>query len=239
MPYFLKIDFQISLLCPDAAFSMVATAETETKPNIIIILADDLGPGDLSCAGATLFDGYYDRSVEDLNSHQPTGGLRGWKYLMFEGGYRVPFIARWPQQIKPRVSDQLISLLDCYHTLAKIVGYTTSAEAAPDSLDLSAVLLGRTQEHIRPHTVLHDISGFALRQVDWKYIPATTNTDGIGSGALATDPHFAAATTPEPLLFNLATDPNETTNVLPQNPDKAIKLDTQLETVKRTSMKQR
>jgi arylsulfatase A-like enzyme len=71
-----------------------------------------------SVNGPIRFDGYYDRSVEDLNGHQPAAGLRGWKYLTFEGGCRVPFIARWPQQTEPRVSDQLISLVDGYATPA-------------------------------------------------------------------------------------------------------------------------
>ena len=62
--------------------------------NTIVIFFSDNGP--------ILFDGYNYRSVEDLNGHQPTAGLRGWKYLTFEGGCRAPFIARWPQKIKPR-----------------------------------------------------------------------------------------------------------------------------------------
>ena len=184
--------------------------------NTLVIFSSDNGP--------ILFDGYYDRSVEDLNGHQPTAGLRGWKYLTFEGGCRVPFIARWPQQIKPRVSDQLFSLVDIYATLAKIVGQKIPAHTAPDSLDLSAVLLGKTKKNVRDNTVLHGIGGLALRQGDWKYIPATAGAGGMGSGANAADERFAAANIPEPLLFNLATDPNETTNVIAQHPKKAKEL---------------
>ena len=192
--------------------------------NTLVIFSSDNGP--------ILFDGYYDRSVEDLNGHQPTAGLRGWKYLVFEGGCRVPFIARWPQQIKPRVSDQMISLVDCYATLAKIVGQKIPANTAADSLDLSAVLLGKTKKNLRNNTVLHGIGGLALRQGDWKYIPATAGAGGMGSGANAADARFAAANIPEPLLFNLATDPNETTNVISKHPNKAKELAKQLETIK-------
>jgi arylsulfatase A-like enzyme len=197
--------------------------------NTLVIFSSDNGP--------ILFDGYYDRSVEDLNGHQPTAGLRGWKYLTFEGGCRVPFIARWPQQIKPRVSDQLISLVDIYATLAKIIGQEMPAHIAPDSLDLSAVLLGKTKKNVRGNTVLHGIGGLALRQGDWKYIPATAGAGGMGSGANASDERFAAANIPEPLLFNLATDPNETTNVTAQHPQKARELARQLETIKGASGK--
>jgi len=194
--------------------------------NTIVIFSSDNGP--------ILFDGYYDRSVEDLNGHQPTAGLRGWKYLTFEGGCRVPLIVRWPKQIRSRVSDQLFSLVDIYATLAKIVGQEIPASIAPDSLDLSSVLLGTTEAHIRGHTVLHGIGGLALRQGKWKYIPASTGAGGMGSGANAADARFAAATIPEPLLFDLENDPSEATNVIGMHPEIARELARQLETIMRT-----
>ena len=192
--------------------------------NTIIIFSSDNGP--------ILFDGYYYRSVEDLNGHQPAGGLRGWKYLVFEGGCRVPFIVRWPEQIKPRVSDQMINLVDCYATLANIVGQEFPASAAPDSLDLSSVVLGKTDKNLRDHTVLHGIGGLALRKGDWKYIPASEGAGGIGSGANAEDERFAAATIPEPMLFNLADDPNEEENIIEKYPEQAAELAEELVTIR-------
>jgi arylsulfatase A-like enzyme len=208
---------------------MKALDRLDLAKNTIVILSSDNGP--------ILFDGYYDRSVEDLNGHQPTAGLRGWKYLTYEGGCRVPFIARWPQQVKPRVSDQMISLVDCYATLAKIVGQKIPAHTAPDSLDLSVVLLGKTKKNVRDHTVLHGIGGLALRQGNWKYIPATAGAGGMGNGANAADARFAAANIPEPLLFDLANDPNETTNVIAQYPDKEKRLAKLLEAIQSKSAK--
>jgi arylsulfatase A-like enzyme len=217
-----QIDWQVGEI-------MKTLKRLDLEKDTIIIFSSDNGP--------ILFDGYYDRSVEDLNGHQPTAGLRGWKYLTYEGGCRVPFIARWPQQIKPRVSDQLFSLVDIYATLAKIVGQKIPAHTAPDSLDLSPVLLGKTKKNVRDNTVLHGIGGLALRQGDWKYIPATAGAGGIGSGANAADARFAAANIPEPLLFDLAADPNETTNVIAQHPKKAKELAKQLETIKGAPVK--
>jgi len=169
-----------------------------------------------------------------LNGHQPTAGLRGWKYLTFEGGCRVPLIARWPQQIQPRVSDQLFSLVDIYASLAKIVGQKVPTLTASDSMDLSAVLLGKTKKNLRDNTVLHGIGdALALRQGDWKYIPATAKgkAGGMGSGANASDARFALANIPEPLLFNLAMDPNEQNNLFVKHPEKARELAKQLETI--------
>ena len=197
----------------------------ELAANTLVIFSSDNGP--------ILFDGYYDRSVEDLNGHQPTAGLRGWKYLTFEGGCRVPFIAHWPQRIKPRVSGQFFSLVDIYATVAGLIRQELKPNDAPDSLDLSAVLLGTTGTNVRDHTVLHGIGGLALRQGDWKFIPATAGAGGMGSGANAADARFAAATIPEPLLFNLADDPQETSNVIAHHPEKADELSKQLESLTR------
>jgi len=194
--------------------------------NTIVIFSSDNGP--------ILFDGYYDRSVEDLNGHNPTGGLRGWKYQTFEGGCRVPFIVRWPSEIKPRVSNQLISLVDVIATVAAITNQEIPTGTSPDSIDLSAVLLGKTLDNVRDHTVQHGVAGTkALRKGNWKYLPATAKDagGGMGTGANASDERFAAAFIPEPMLFDLATDPGETTNVIGQHPEKAKELAAELASI--------
>ncbi len=195
--------------------------------NTLVILSSD--------NGAILFDGYYDHSVEDLNGHQPTGGLRGWKYQVFEGGCRVPLIARWPQQIQPRVSGQMFSLVDLLATFAGLTGQKISQASAPDSLDLSAVLLGTTTNQLRENTVLHGISDtLALREGDWKFIPANgkAKISGQGKGANPNDDRFAANRIAQPLLFNLANDPDEKTNVFAANPDRAAALQKKLGEIK-------
>jgi arylsulfatase A-like enzyme len=195
--------------------------------NTLVILSSD--------NGAIFFDGYYDHSFEDANGHQPTGGLRGWKYLVFEGGCRVPLIARWPEQIKPRVTDQMFSLVDLLATFAGLTGQKISKAAAPDSLDLSAVLMGATTNQIRNDTVLHGISDtLGLRSGDWKFIPANFKgkPSGMGQGANPSDARFTANHVTEPLLFNLATDPNEQTNLFARFPEKAAEMRKQLEAIK-------
>jgi hypothetical protein len=54
----------------------------------------------------------------------------------------------------------------------------------------------------------------------------------MGSGANADDERFAAATIPNPLLFNLAADPQERENIIEKNPEKAAELAKELETIK-------
>ncbi len=207
---------------------MKALKRLNLETNTLVILSSD--------NGAILFDGYFDHSVEDLNGHQPTGGLRGWKYLVFEGGCRVPLIARWPEQIKPRVTDQMFNLVDLLATFAGMTGQKISKAIAPDSLDLSAVLLETTTKQLRENTVLHGISDtLALRLGDWKFIPANTNAKagGMGKGANATDTRFAANHITKPMLFNLANDPGEQTNLLSKYPDKVAELQQRLAEIKK------
>ena len=196
-----------------------ALARLELADNTLVIFTSDNGP--------VLFDGYTDRSREDTKDHHPAGGLRGWKYLVYEGGCRVPLIARWPARIRPRVTDQMFGLVDLYATLAKIGGGIFSPDSAPDSLDLSPVLLGDTDSQLRDQTVLHGIANtLSLRSGDWKYVPATADgpASGMGSGANPSDARFAESHIAEPQLFNLRTDPAETKNVIGDFPEKAAEL---------------
>ena len=187
--------------------------------NTLVIFTSDNGP--------VLFDGYNDRSREDTKDHRPAGGLRGWKYLVYEGGCRVPLIARWPARITPRVTGEMFGLVDLFATLTKLSGAKFAPESAPDSLDLSPVLLSETAASMRTNTVLHGISNtLSLRAGDWKYVPANAPVpaSGAGSGANPGDARFAESRIAEPLLFNLRTDPAETRNVIGEFPKKADEL---------------
>lgn len=206
-----------------------ALERLQLAENTLVIFSSDNGP--------ILFDGYFDGSEKETKDHLPSGGLRGWKYLVYEGGCRVPLIARWPARIAPRVSDQMFSLVDLPATLAALSGATLARESAPDSLNLAPVLLGETTADLRDHTVLHGISdALALREGDWKYIPATGGhgaATNIGSGANPSDQRFAESRIPEPQLFNLRTDPAESRNVIAEHPELAAQLRQRLEQVRR------
>jgi arylsulfatase A-like enzyme len=195
--------------------------------NTLVLFTSDNGP--------ILFDGYYDDADKDADGHQPAGPLRGWKYLVFEGGTRVPFIARWPGNIKRGVTSQMLGLNDLLATCAALVGRKLPPGAGPDSLDLLPVLLGKTTKSLRTEIVQHGVGGgLALRQGDWKFIPATKETaaTGIGSGANPSDKRFAESRIPEPLLFNLKTDPGETRNLAKQLPERATAMSLRLDAIR-------
>ncbi len=152
------------------------------------------------------------------HDHDAAGGWRGMKRDGWEGGHRVPFIARWPGRIPAgRVSSQLTNTTDIFATLASVVGYTLPDETAVDSVDVLPAMLGmrRDDEPIRSHMLTQSFrSEFQIRQGPWKYL------DHLGSGGNGYDkehlkPYVLAETAPEATaqLFNLENDPNETINL--------------------------
>ena len=72
--------------------------------------------------------------------HGSSGGLRGKKGTLWEGGHRVPAIACWPGRIKPRSqSDQTIMGMDLLPTMAALAG--AAVPSKPDGVDVSGVML--------------------------------------------------------------------------------------------------
>lgn len=185
--------------------------------------------------GPVLFDGYFDGSAEANAPHQSAGPWRGWKYLRYEGGVRVPLLARWPGQVQPGVSDELVSVLDLFPTLAAAIGQPYPSAAGRDGENLLPALRGDAGARGRTELVLHGIGNvLALRAGDWKYIPANTDTaTGIGRGADPRDQRFAQAHVAEDLLFNLAKDPGETTNLAATHPQKLAELRARLAAIRR------
>ena len=98
---------------------------------------------------------------------------RGWKADAFEGGHRVPFIVRWPAQVKPGTrSTQTIALTDIMATCAGILGTELPANASEDSVSLLPVLLGeKLEKPLHDIVIHHSGSGhFAIRKDHWKLL---------------------------------------------------------------------
>ena len=150
------------------------------------------------------------------SGHHPSGRFRGAKADIFEGGHRVPFIARWPGRVKPGSStSQLISLNDIFATCAEILDRKMPADAAEDSISLLPALEGRASKPSREALVHHSINGsFAIRRGDWKLILAPDS--GGWSSPRPGSP--AAKDLPAVQLYNLRDDISETNNLQGQHP---------------------
>lgn len=163
--------------------------------NTIVLFTSDNGPHEEGGADPKFFDS--------------AGPLRGIKRDLYEGGIRVPMIARWPGKIAPRVSEHVWYFPDFLATAAELGG-----AKAPETDGISVVpaLLGREQT---AHKYLYwefQEGGFkqAVRLGDWKGVRVAPNKQA------------AFAQTPE--LYDLRVDIGEKTNVAAQHPDIAQRI---------------
>jgi arylsulfatase A len=107
--------------------------------------------------------------------HQLNGDLLGFKFSAWEGGHRVPFIARWPGHIEAgSTSDQVISNIDLLATLSALTGTAVMDGQGRDSVNVLPALTGNPNEQIRDHIVLaaSKPSHLAIRKGKWLYIGA-------------------------------------------------------------------
>ena len=158
--------------------------------------------------------------------HFSAAEFRGCKRDNWEGGHRVPFIARWPGKITPKTtSDEIICLTDLTATAAAITGISLAKDCAEDSHNILPALLGNPlKKPIREATVHHSSKGkFAIRQGQWVLL------DHPGSGGNRYD-----AQTGDIQLYNLKSDAGEENNVRDQNPEIVSRLKGLLEKYKKS-----
>ena len=106
----------------------------------------------------------------EKQGHYPSERRRGYKADIWDGGHRIPFIARWPGTIKAGSrSDQLVCLNDLMATCAEMLGATLPENAGEDSVSILPALLGKADQPLHEAVVHHSINGsFAIRQGRWK-----------------------------------------------------------------------
>ncbi|WP_026953077.1 sulfatase family protein [Algoriphagus mannitolivorans] len=182
------------------------------EENTLLIFSSDNG-----CAPAAGFT----KLVE--MGHFPSAHFRGHKADIYEGGHRVPFIAKWPSKIMAGSSrDETISLIDFFATAAEIANYSIPDHEGEDSYSLFPLFNSENQpKGFREATVFHSVDGsFAIRKGDWKLILAK----GSGGWSFPRPGDPAEANLPEVQLYNLATDPGESKNLEAEEKDKVLEL---------------
>ncbi len=150
--------------------------------------------------------------------HDSNGPLRGIKRDLYEGGIRVPLIARWPGRIAPGcVTRQPVAFWDYLPTFAELAG--TPAPAGVDGISFLPTLLGtgtpRTPEFFYWEFHEGQTSSQAVRTGNWKAVRPAPG---------------------RPLeLYDLASDLGETTNVAAAHPDVVARIDAYLRTARTDS----
>lgn len=191
---------------------LAAVERADASSDTLVIVTSDNGPENDA----------YRRLLE--HRHASMGVLRGVKRDLWEGGHRVPFLARWPGNVPAgEVQDEVLCLTDLMATIGAIVGIQLPPDAAEDSYDLSDALLGKPVDSpIREATVHHGSGGgFGLRQGDWVLIDHPTGDSNRGAGAEPAWLRVERLVKEHDLdveLFNLKRDPAQTTNLASTEP---------------------
>jgi arylsulfatase A-like enzyme len=188
---------------------VAAVDRSEAAQRTLVIFTCDNGSS-LYTGGAAL----------EKQGHRVSAGFRGAKGSIYEGGHRVPFIARWPGKIQPASKcDQTICLTDMMATLATVSGAKLPDNAAEDSFNVWPLLQGYPLTSPRAPVVHQSSTGrVAIRQGPWKLmlpaavVPANRPQKGVA-------PKDAGAEPTERELYNLVEDSAEKQNVIAEHKD--------------------
>jgi len=193
--------------------------------NTLVIFTSDNGP-----EVPTVYHMRHD------HGHDGARPWRGVKRDNWEGGHRVPLIARWPNQVATNsVSNQLTSLTDIMATVAETVGVTLPEDSAEDSFSMLSVLRGTAgKESVRPYVLQQGFGGsryLAIRRGRWKYLAHK----GSGGNNYQTHHQLKEYAMPntapdaEGQLYDLEADPGETKNLSLLHPEIVEQLSATLE----------
>lgn len=184
------------------------------------------------------------RELEKLG-HYSSGIYRGYKFTVFEGGLRVPFVVRWPGTVEPGLRcDTLVGLNDMAATLAEVAGIDAGANEAPDSFSILPMLKDPSSAGADRALVMQSPLAFAVRYKRWKLaltpgsgsrglwgtlpVPERAWGDALASfGSAPAESDLRKA--PFVQLFDLDSDVHETRNLAADRPDIARLLNSSLD----------
>ncbi len=177
--------------------------EMKISDNTLIFFTSDNGPED-----------YHIGNVRN-SGMGATDVLRGRKRSLYEGGIRMPCIARWPGNVPAgRIdSTSVIGAVDWLPTVCRIAG-VEMPDIKPDGIDVSNILRGTSKDRQKPlfwdwrggvvGNKAYRPPGLAIRDGNWKL--------------------FAKPDGSQVELYNIPNDPAEKNNVANRNPNIVAKL---------------
>lgn len=170
--------------------------------NTLIIFTSDNGPTYKRLGGS------------DSTFFESAGPMRGLKGSLYEGGIRVPMVARWPGKIKAGSTSNLISAFwDVMPTLAELTG--TKAPDDIDGISFAPTLLGQTEQQEEHQFLYWEFPAYggqqAVRMGNWKGIRQEMS-EKKNSNPLKIE------------LYNLSSDIGETSDVAEAHPEVVAKI---------------
>jgi len=175
---------------------------SELADNTIVFFLSDNGPVTVDW-----------RAWWEVNLYGDTGGYRGRKADLYEGGIRVPGIIRYPALIEPgQVSNEAINGYDIFPTLASILNIPTPSDRAIDGIDVSPIFEGEELSREKPlfwaFPAAKGAPNYVVQKGDWKLLA------GRDKKPMA--------------LYNLKSDRFELNNVADNHPDIAKALENEM-----------
>lgn len=208
-----QLDWQVGEL-------MKLLNEKGLDENTIVIFSSDNGP--------VLDDGYVDQARELIGDHDQTGGLSGGKYSALEAGTRVPFIVKWPKSIQGgTTSDVLFSQVDLLGSFAEVNQVSFDSTQAIDTENHWEALIGKkeTGRYSLVQEALFSNLAY-VRNDGYKLIPGNEGPVMVPWG-----PIIKTGFAKEDQLFNIKSDPEETTDLASSNPDILSEMKEELEKI--------
>jgi arylsulfatase A len=213
-----------------------ALKEKGLDQDSLVIFSSDHGPAPYAGNILAATPGQIHRL--EAMGHYPSGPHRGYKFSVYEGGLRVPLIARWPGVIAEGTTcEGLVGLNDMLATFAELTGAKLGEHEGPDSISFAKLLRDPRGIGRRRNLVMQSVVAFAVRQGNWKLCLCP------GSGTTADSPHSHGNSpspdeawrmaldqfpdnldesdlirTPFVQLFDLANDPHEDNNLAARYP---------------------
>jgi arylsulfatase A-like enzyme len=171
------------------------------EKNTLVIFASDNGP-------------------EPSFQRQRTGGLRGMKWSLYEGGIREPLLIRWPGHVPAGKTDTttVLGSVDFFPTICALAGIALPKDAVVDGIDASAAWIGtplqrskpllweygRKADYLFPKENGARSPNLAIRDGNWKLL---INADASGAE-----------------LYDLVADPNESIDLASQKLEQVARL---------------
>lgn len=184
---------------------VLAALKEGLAKNTLVIFTSDNGPW------LNMGKRQFSKGIEPWHAGSP-GLLRGAKGTTWEGGVRVPMIARWPGQVPAgQESAAMATTMDLFTTLVKAAGGEVPSDRPIDGNDIMPLLRGETP--LSPTEVFYYFDGRrleAVREGPWKY-------------------HYRVSAEGGPALYHLRRDPSERYNVIEEHPEVAHRLREQME----------
>ena len=141
-----------------------------------------------------------------------SGPLRNGKGSCYEGGLRVPCIARWPGKVpEGKTSDAIFATIDFMPTFATLAGYKVPTDRKIDGVDQTDLLLGKSKKGARDNFYYKN----AMRKGKWKYLKAKHCMHGYARDRKRKQVEE---------LYDLEADLGETTNLAAKHPEKVAEL---------------